>query len=85
MRALSLLLLAGALPAAAATFRYAEDQAPATTNPLFGSTMVEARVSELIFDGLYTDDRDLATVPADRKSTRLNSSHRYISRMPSSA
>jgi pyruvate dehydrogenase E2 component (dihydrolipoamide acetyltransferase) len=28
---------------------------------------------------------DLSKIPADRKSTRLNSSHRYISRMPSSA
>jgi ubiquinol oxidase len=27
----------------------------------------------------------VAAVPGDRKSTRLNSSHRYISRMPSSA
>lgn len=72
MRALSLLLLLGALPATAANFRYAEDQAPATTNPLFGSTMVEARASELIFDGLYTDDRDLATVPALAESAELN-------------
>jgi hypothetical protein len=28
---------------------------------------------------------NLAGFEADRKSTRLNSSHRYISRMPSSA
>jgi L-threonylcarbamoyladenylate synthase len=28
---------------------------------------------------------DAANPKADRKSTRLNSSHRYISRMPSSA
>jgi formyltetrahydrofolate deformylase len=28
---------------------------------------------------------DAATLAKDRKSTRLNSSHRYISRMPSSA
>lgn len=66
------LLLLLALPAIAANFRYAEDQAPATTNPLFGSTMVEARVSELIFDGLYTDDEDLATIPALAESAELS-------------
>jgi peptidoglycan/xylan/chitin deacetylase (PgdA/CDA1 family) len=31
------------------------------------------------------DEAQLLAVAADRKSTRLNSSHRYISRMPSSA
>ncbi len=52
-----------ALPATAANLRYAEDQAPAIVNPLFGSTMAEARVNELLFDGLYTDNQDLATTP----------------------
>lgn len=59
-----LIALLLALPAAAGNFRYAEDQAPATVNPLFGSTMAEARVHELLFDGLYTDNQDLATTPA---------------------
>jgi hypothetical protein len=35
----------------------------------------------------FANDRgiDKIRIGADRKSTRLNSSHRYISRMPSSA
>ena len=53
-----------ALPATAANLRYAEDQAPAIVNPLFGSTMAEARVNELLFDGLYTDNQELATTPS---------------------
>jgi len=48
----------------ATPLRYAEEQAPGIINPLFTTTMVEARVSELLFDGLYTDNRDLATTPA---------------------
>jgi peptide/nickel transport system substrate-binding protein len=61
------------LPAAAANLRYAEDQAPAIVNPLFGSTMAEARVNELLFDGLYTDNQDLATTPALASSAELSS------------
>lgn len=67
---LSLTLLA--LPATAANFRYAEDQAPAIVNPLFGSTMAEARVNELLFDGLYTDNQDLATTPALASTAELS-------------
>ena len=33
----------------------------------------------------YIKDYDIKNLPADRKSTRLNSSHTDISRMPSSA
>ncbi|MDP2311864.1 MAG: ABC transporter substrate-binding protein [Pseudomonadota bacterium] len=61
-----------ALPATAANLRYAEDQAPAIVNPLFGSTMAEARVNELLFDGLYTDNQDLATTPALAASGELS-------------
>jgi len=53
-----------ALPAAGQGLRYAEDLAPAIVNPLFTTTMSEARVNELLFSGLYTDDQDLATSPA---------------------
>jgi peptide/nickel transport system substrate-binding protein len=68
-----LLLLPLLVPGAwAANLRYAEDQAPAIVNPLFGSTMAEARVNELIFDGLYTDDPELATVPALAASAELS-------------
>ena len=33
----------------------------------------------------YADNSDPAKTEADRKSTRLNSSHEFVSRMPSSA
>ena len=36
-------------------------------------------------DGVKLLDRSLLVDPSDRKSTRLNSSHEWISRMPSSA
>jgi anhydro-N-acetylmuramic acid kinase len=36
-------------------------------------------------DNLYSLDAELGELYADRKSTRLNSSHEWISRMPSSA
>lgn len=64
-------LLGLALPTSAAPLRYAEDQAPGIVNPLFTTTMVEARVSELLFDGLYTDDQDLATQAAIVKSAEV--------------
>ncbi len=62
----TVLLLGGA------NLRYAEDQAPAIVNPLFGSTMAEARVNELLFEGLYTDNQDLATTPALASSGELS-------------
>jgi peptide/nickel transport system substrate-binding protein len=58
-----LLLALAAAPVSAAPFRYAEDQAPAIVNPMFATTMSEARVNELLFEALYTDDKDLATTP----------------------
>jgi peptide/nickel transport system substrate-binding protein len=58
-----LLGLVVASTATASTFRYAEDQAPGIVNPLFTTTMSEARVNELVFDGLFTDDPELATTP----------------------
>ena len=57
------LLLFASFSAFAGAFRYAEDQAPAIVNPLFTTTMSEARIDELIFEGLFTDDEDLATAP----------------------
>ena len=59
--ALAALALTAAGSAFAGSFRYAEDQAPGIINPLFTTTMSEARVSELVFDGLFTDDPELAT------------------------
>ncbi len=67
------LLLAVAAPAAAANLRYAEDQAPPIVNPLFGASMTEARANEILFDGLYTDNKELATVPALAASAELSS------------
>ncbi|MBO84792.1 MAG: hypothetical protein CL927_05490 [Deltaproteobacteria bacterium] len=49
--------------AAAAPFRYVEDRAPAIIDPLFTTTMGEARLQELVFDGLFTDDRNLKSTP----------------------
>jgi peptide/nickel transport system substrate-binding protein len=43
----------------ASTFRYAEDRAPAVVNPLFATTLSEARLDELVFEGLFADDQEL--------------------------
>ncbi len=59
-------------PASAANLRYAEDQAPGIVNPLFGTTMAEARIYEMLFDGLYADDPNLATVPRLAQSAELS-------------
>lgn len=39
--------------------RYAEDRAPGIVNPLFTTTMSEARINELLFEGLFADDFEL--------------------------
>jgi peptide/nickel transport system substrate-binding protein len=68
------LVLVAALPATAGTtLRYAEDQAPAIINPLFGSSMAEARANELVFQGLYGDNKELATVPLLAQGGELSS------------
>ena len=50
--------------------------------------MHKSRLAGFIID-CYTDDLEAALVhevySLDRKSTRLNSSHEFVSRMPSSA
>lgn len=68
----ALAALALVVPAAAGPLRYAEDQAPGIVNPLFGSTMTEARVNELLFQGLYGDNKELATVPLLAASAELS-------------
>ncbi|MCB9762924.1 MAG: hypothetical protein H6739_24195 [Alphaproteobacteria bacterium] len=66
-------LVALALPALAApSLRYAEDQAPGIVNPLFSTTMAEARVNELLFDSLWVDNTELAAVPALAASGHLS-------------
>jgi len=54
-------LLAGV--ATASPVRYAEDRAPGIVNPLFTTTMGEARLNELVFDGLFSDDYELRSTP----------------------
>ncbi len=61
--ALMFLLLGTSTVASAIPLRYAEDRAPAIVNPLFTTTMSEARISELVFDGLYSDDMELRSTP----------------------
>ncbi|TVQ91095.1 MAG: hypothetical protein EA397_11415 [Deltaproteobacteria bacterium] len=57
------LLMLSALGAHAAPLRYAEDRAPGIVNPAFATSMSEARINELIFEGLFTDSQELASVP----------------------
>jgi prepilin-type N-terminal cleavage/methylation domain-containing protein len=52
--------------------------------PARGMALIEVLVAVLLFSIGLLGLLGLQT-RADRKSTRLNSSHRYISRMPSSA
>jgi len=73
MRPFLYCLLALSLPASAANLRYAEDAAPPIVNPLFGASMTEARANELVFEGLYTDNKELATVPALAASAEMSS------------
>ena len=47
----------------------------------FGTADAQGIESELLYIGFWTDKGNAE----DRKSTRLNSSHRSLSRMPSSA
>ena len=56
--------LAGPAAASEVQFRYGEDRAPSTLNPAFGRTMVDTRLEELLFEGLFTYDRFLNPVPA---------------------
>jgi len=64
LRSTALLTLAAVgLAAQAAPLRYAEDRAPGIVNPAFATSMSEARINELIFEGLYTDSTELASVP----------------------
>jgi peptide/nickel transport system substrate-binding protein len=49
--------------ASGATLRYAEDRAPASANPLFTTTLGEARLTELVFEGLFSDGYDLRSTP----------------------
>ena len=65
----ALVLMAGT--ATAGTLRYAEDQGPAIVNPLFSTTMSEARLDSLVFEGLFADDKELRSVSALAASLTL--------------
>ena len=84
MRRLITTLLLGALVTAPALaldgVRYAEDRAPAIVNPVYATSMSEARLNELVFEGLFSDDMELRSAPrlaerielaADRKSAKV--------------
>lgn len=65
-RAIKWVAWAFLVPATAAAqnapLRFAEDKRPTTLNPAFGTTMVDARAEELLFNGLYSVDRNLNPV-----------------------
>ncbi|MBX2796145.1 MAG: hypothetical protein KTR31_00710 [Myxococcales bacterium] len=52
--------------------RYAEDRAPAIVNPLFATTMSEARIDELVFEGLFADDLELKSAGRLAESFELS-------------
>lgn len=54
-------------------FRYAEDQAPGIINPIFATTMSEARINELVFESLYADDQQLRNAPLLAESHEISS------------
>ena len=64
-------LLGLSAAAMAAPLRYAEDRAPAVVNPLFATTMSEARINELLFESLFTDDLELKSSGALAASSVL--------------
>ena len=55
----------------------------------FANEIMQGKKYQGIIKSKYVDDKKItdhyAIIPTDRKSTRLNSSHNVISRMPSSA
>jgi peptide/nickel transport system substrate-binding protein len=53
-------------------FRFGEDRAPTTLNPIFASTMVDTRMEELLFDGLFTYDHFLNPAPSLVGSYKIN-------------
>ncbi|MCB9746649.1 MAG: hypothetical protein H6740_29000 [Alphaproteobacteria bacterium] len=62
---LALTALAVGLPALAGFgLRLRRGPVSAIVNPLFSTTMAEARVNELLFDSLWADDKELAAAPS---------------------
>jgi len=69
---LTFLLFGISTAAFAIPLRYAEDRSPSIVNPLFTTTMSEARLNELVFDGLFTDDMELQSTPQLVESYELS-------------
>lgn len=65
-------LLGVGLTAQAGSFRYAEDRAPGIVHPIFATTMSEARINELVFESLFTDSAELASVPQLARTSSLS-------------
>lgn len=61
-------LLAVPFHASAAPLRYGETRAPGIIHPVYATTMSEARINELIFEGLFSDDNELQSRPQLAKS-----------------
>ena len=59
--------------------RHAAEKREIIPDPKFGNVVVSKFMNAIMYDGKKS------VAEADRKSTRLNSSHRSLSRMPSSA
>lgn len=62
----------------ARVFRFAEDRIPASLDPAYATTMVETRLNELLFDGLFTFDAFLNPVPALAASFELSPDRRFM-------
>jgi len=73
-RRISILLLAlfFSAPAWGQALRYAEDKAPGIVNPVYTTSMSEARLNELLFEGLYIDNTELMSVPALAETAQLS-------------
>jgi peptide/nickel transport system substrate-binding protein len=66
-------------PVSAGTLRYAEDRAPALVQPLFATTLAEARLHELVYEGLFADDPQLRARPQLAASSELAPDGRSMS------
>ena len=74
--------------ASARTLRFVPQANLANFDPIWGTQYVVRNAAAMVWDTLYGIDSSFQPqrqMVEDRKSTRLNSSHKTVSRMPSSA
>ena len=64
--------------AIASPLRYAEDRSPAILNPLFATSMSDARIAELVFESLFTDDFELRASPLLAESFQIASDRKSM-------